>query len=132
MAKPYVIVVDDDPDIAGFVEVVAGHVGFEVRKVGTGAELQEIWADRAPDLLVLDLVMPELDGFDLLRWLATQDRRVPVIVISGYDRGSYLGAAERLAEFKQVEIVAALPKPLDSGDLEAALKTALTGMEDTG
>jgi DNA-binding response OmpR family regulator len=64
-----ILVVDDDPDIARFVEVNLRSAGYEVSVAGDGEEALERAADIRPDLVLLDVMMPRLDGFEVAQRL---------------------------------------------------------------
>ncbi|HZQ27827.1 MAG TPA: response regulator [Acidimicrobiales bacterium] len=62
-----VLIVDDDPDIRGILVFTMEDAGFDVREAGNGAEALEELEKRAPDCMVLDVMMPGIDGFGVLR-----------------------------------------------------------------
>ena len=80
----YVLVVDDDADIRGFLEQALSYHGYSVRTAANGqGALAQIEAEQ-PDLILLDLKMPGVDGYEVIRTLkAEQDTRaIPVVVIT--------------------------------------------------
>ena len=70
--------------------------------------------------MVVDLIMPDIDGMELIQWLAEVDARARVIVITGYSP-EYASLAKMLGEGKGLNAVKALTKPIKVGDLRAAL-----------
>ena len=76
-----VLVVDDDPTIARTLRINLKARGLDVETVGCGLDALSTCADAMPDLVVLDLGLPDLDGVDVLRRLR-QSSSVPVIVLS--------------------------------------------------
>ena len=68
MAEP-ILVVDDDPDIARFVEVNLRSAGYDVAVAGDGEEALEKAGDMRPDLVLLDVMMPRIDGFEVAQRL---------------------------------------------------------------
>jgi signal transduction histidine kinase/AraC-like DNA-binding protein/DNA-binding response OmpR family regulator len=82
-----ILIVDDDPQALelyrGIVE--KGLPGYPVRTASDGAVAQAVMAEELPCLVILDLMMPEVDGFEVLDWMraAPRTRRVPVLVLSG-------------------------------------------------
>lgn len=81
MNTPEILVVEDEPSIAEVVELYLRRAGYQVRLVSDGDEAMKIFQDRLPDLLVLDVMLPGVDGFSILRWL--RDRSdTPVIFIT--------------------------------------------------
>ncbi len=84
-APARVLVVDDEPSIRELVSTVLRYEGFEVSVAADGrAALGEIERFR-PDLVVLDVMMPELDGFEVQRRLDTAGRRIPVMFLTARD-----------------------------------------------
>jgi CheY-like chemotaxis protein len=81
---PTVLVADDDPDIRLVLRQVLRDEGFEVREARDGLETLEQIAEEEPDLLLLDLMMPLISGWDVLKTLrSSRSRRdVPIVVLS--------------------------------------------------
>jgi len=107
-----VLVVDDDPDIRAALRDVLGDNGFLVTEAGTGARAKQLLAQHEPDLILLDLNLPDVSGLDVLVEL-TRTRPTPVIVLSGRtgetDRvvGLDLGADDYITKpFSARELVA--------------------------
>jgi DNA-binding response OmpR family regulator len=63
---PEVLLVDDDPDIRGMLAFTFADYGFTVREAGDGAQALAALREHAPDVMVLDLMMPNLDGFGMV------------------------------------------------------------------
>ena len=78
-----VLIVDDDPDIRGILAFTMEDAGYVVREAGDGAEAIAAMEKRAPDCVVLDLMMPGLDGFEVLEAMREQclapDARVVIL-----------------------------------------------------
>jgi DNA-binding response OmpR family regulator len=82
-----VLIVDDSPDLRGMLAFTLGDLGFTVRQAKDGIEALDELADHAPDCIVLDLMMPDMDGFKVLeamraRKLAPHAR---VVILSSKD-----------------------------------------------
>ncbi len=105
-----VLVVEDEASIASFVSLYLKNAGYLVRTVGTGQEaLAQAEAER-PDLIVLDLMLPDLDGLEVCRRLRADGRTIPVLILTaradevdlvvGLDAGAddYVTKPFRLAE----------------------------------
>lgn len=76
-----VLVVDDDPDVRALLQVVVARMGHEVRAVATAEDALLRSAERRPDLLLLDLSLPGLDGDELLAWLDRGLGRPPALCL---------------------------------------------------
>jgi two-component system, OmpR family, response regulator len=80
-----ILVVDDEPNILELLSVSLRFAGFDVRTAADGAAALDVARSFGPDLLVLDVMMPGLDGFDVLRSLRAGGSRVPVVFLTARD-----------------------------------------------
>ncbi len=82
-----ILIVDDDPQARELYQgmVEKGLTGYPVRVADDGSVALEIMAEETPCLVILDLMMPEMDGFEVLDWIRRnqETRRVPVLILSG-------------------------------------------------
>ncbi|MFW6181175.1 MAG: response regulator [Spirochaetota bacterium] len=110
-----IAVVDDEPDITELVSLHLARSGFRVRTFSTGKELLGFFTGQVPDLLVLDLMLPDVDGLDLCRRVRANERyaAVPIIMLTARaeetDRvlGLELGADDYVVKpFSPKELVA--------------------------
>jgi DNA-binding response OmpR family regulator len=74
MAKPYVLAVDDDPEVLGTLSRALTRDGFEVGRATSGLEALRMLAERRPDLIILDIIMPGLDGLAVCRRIRADDQ----------------------------------------------------------
>jgi two-component system KDP operon response regulator KdpE len=79
--KKCVLVVDDQPRIIKFIEIFLRLKGFNVISATSGLEALEMIRSETPDIMLLDIVMPDMDGFEVMRRLRDFSR-MPVIAIS--------------------------------------------------
>ena len=87
-SKPYVLAVDDEEHITELVAMALGFNGFDVERAATGRAALAAVEKRRPDLIVLDVMLPDLDGFDVARRLRqgeTGGTRIPVIFLTARD-----------------------------------------------
>ena len=93
-----VMAVDDNPVVTGLIAAVLGEAGYEVETAPAGGEALVILQRNPPDLLLLDLEMPGLDGLEVLRILRDEGvcRGVPVIMLTGESDGHYVARAREL------------------------------------
>jgi excisionase family DNA binding protein len=113
---PLVLVVDDDPKVREFMRINLELEGYSVREADGGEQALQAIEDQAPDLVLLDVVMPGVDGWQLLRQLEERHGSIPVIMFSGQvDDGSAAEAAQHGAR-------GFIGKPFDPQDLLARAK----------
>ena len=121
MTKPLLIIVDDDRDMAEFVCDVGEDLGFEVKICTSAKEFQAAYSLKIPTGIVMDIVMPDMDGNELLKWLVDQGCITPIVIMSGYG-GKYMAAAEKLGKSLGASGAGTLPKPIRVDDLEPVLQ----------
>ena len=114
-----ILLVDDDPQVVKYLAEALKGEGYLVTATTSGDDALVFLRERRPDLLVLDLNMPALDGFDLLKWKRSEFPYLRILVISGYLKGALLKAATL------VGATAALPKPIRSETLVSKVREML-------
>lgn len=80
--KRRILIVEDDIHIAEGLKLNLSLQGYETAVVGSGTEGLQMWKDWNPDLIVLDIMLPALDGLSVLRHIRLQDERLPVLILS--------------------------------------------------
>jgi len=121
MAKPILWIVDDEEGITEFIAIIGESIGFECKTATSARDFQRNYDSSSAAAVVMDIVMPEMDGNELLQWLAKQEGTPPIVLISGYG-GAYLSVAQSLGEAKGAVIVGSLVKPINLGDLKSILQ----------
>jgi DNA-binding response OmpR family regulator len=120
LAQPRLLLIDDEPALADFLANASRECGFEPVVTSNDTEFRETFLAQQPDMVALDLGMPGMDGVELLRFLAEQDYRSPVLIVSGFDR-RVLESAFRLGEALGLKMVGPIEKPVRLEDLEVVL-----------
>ena len=116
-----VLVVDDDDYVRSFMVRVLDAAGYLVDEATDGRVALKRFAAARPDLVITDLVMPEMEGLEFIRELRRRAPDLPILAISGGGRGDprvYLGLAKQLGAWQTLE------KPFDREALLAVLSTA--------
>lgn len=115
MSRPQLLLVDDEDNLRTMLQAALRHSGFEVEAVSNGRTALERVAAGRPDLIVLDVMMPDLDGFEVCRRLRAEGDRTPVLFLTAKDatddkiRGLTLGGDDYLVKpFSLEELVARL------------------------
>jgi DNA-binding response OmpR family regulator len=121
MAQPRLLLIDDEPALAEYLATVAGQCGFDAVITARDDEFRDEFRANRPDTVALDLGMPGMDGVELLRFLAEQDFRAPVLIVSGFDR-RVLESAFRLGEALGLTMAGPLEKPVRLAEMEAQLR----------
>ncbi len=85
---PHVLVIDDEPNIRDLVQTALRFHGFSVSTAETGGEGLSLARERRPDLLLLDVLLPDVNGFDVCRELRDAGDEVPVIYLTARDTPS--------------------------------------------
>jgi two-component system nitrogen regulation response regulator NtrX len=123
MRASQILVVDDEADIRGMVQEILTEEGYEVRTAGNGAEARAARAQGDPDLMLLDIWMPDIDGISLLReWTKDGSLSFPVVMMSGH------GTVETAVEATRLGAVDFVEKPLSLAKLLRTVEHAI----DTG
>ena len=122
-----VLVVDDEPNIVDIVSMALRFQGFEVATASTGAEALAAVADFRPHLMVLDVMLPDMEGFDVARRLGAQRAEVPIIFLTARD------ATEDKIQGLTIGGDDYVTKPFSLEELVARIRTILrrTGMAES-
>ena len=115
---PFVLVADDDPLIQTVMERSLGSAGYRVESVADGKRLMERLRTGRPDILVLDVFMPMIDGFEAMRRIRADPdlSDLPIVVVSALKRPADLEMARSL------KVAAYVPKPFSPADLARELR----------
>ena len=128
MTHPTMFIVDDDEELAQIVRLCGEGMGFDVQSANSGAGFREMIEQNLPDVVVMDLVMPEMEGTELLQWLSKQGIDVPVILMSGYNEW-YVKAASIIGAKGGLSMLGTLKKPFSLDELENLLAQVLPGQD---
>ena len=126
MSKKYVLIVDDDPDLVETVSMLLESKGYEVGKAYDGIEGEEAIKQRRPDVLVLDVMMPRKNGYQLCKELKankwTSD--IPIVLLTAVGDAVPTTTYSH-AEGMSIEAEDFLPKPVDAHTLVEAVERLL-------
>ena len=118
-AKPTkILIVEDNSDVRRLYAIGLNQRGFEVKLAANGAEAVERIAQEKPDLILLDWLMPLMDGNEVLTRIGAQRREMPVIVISGQPE----------PDERDPRIFSWLTKPVSIDELVAEIERPLVAM----
>ena len=118
-----VLLVDDDSIVLDTLCQILEGAGYEVQSANGGAMGLEFYQGQRPDVVITDVIMPQMDGIEFIQNLRLIDPLVKVIAISG---GSGKGYFENLEAVRRLTPVAILPKPFAKATLLSLIEKCLT------
>jgi two-component system OmpR family response regulator len=128
-----VLVVDDEPNIADVISMALRYQGFEVASAATGAEALTAVTDFRPQLILLDVMLPDMEGFEVARRLGAERARVPIIFLTARDatedkvRGLTVGGDDYVTKpFSLEELIARVRALLRRSGVAAPESSLLT------
>jgi excisionase family DNA binding protein len=124
--KATVLIVDDELDVAVAMSRMVERAGFRARIATTGSEGLEVVSRETPDMILLDLMMPEMSGSEFLREIRRTHPDIPVAIVTGYPDGELMRQAAKYGPLML------LTKPIDRAQLESMLQMALGQTADQG
>lgn len=118
---PKILVVDDEPDVVRLVEFRLQREGFEILTCSDGRSALDLLETEKPDLIVLDIMMPLMDGMEVLRQIRSHraTSRIPVIMLTAKT------ASVTVDEARQLWVSDYVMKPFDPEKLVTKVKKAL-------
>lgn len=119
MAKKKVLLVDDEADFLSLMTKVLDSWGYEVVTASKGDEAVELFKSEKPRAIILDYLMPDITGVELLKKIREFDKRVPAIMFTARP------TVKAIEESKQLNIIAFIPKVSPYVNTHEDLRTAL-------
>jgi two-component system, NtrC family, response regulator PilR len=113
------LVVDDEPSMREFLEILLSQEGYEVRTAATGEEGYKVYQSEGPDLILTDVKMPGMSGLDLIREIHSLDPFIPIIAVTAYASADDAIRAVREGAYDY------LSKPFQVEDLRIIIRNAL-------
>ncbi|MCP3660978.1 MAG: response regulator [Gammaproteobacteria bacterium] len=129
MTKPRLIAVDDELEMATLIAEIAETVGFEAKATSNAKALLDSEAESRHDVIVIDLFMPDTDGFELINTLADRGCTAAIIMVSGYDKTLLRGAGQ-IVEGSGLHLLDTLTKPFRLDQVQALLERAIDSIGD--
>lgn len=120
-ATPNILVVDDDPSLRSLMAMTLKQQKYNVSQAEHGLQATEIMGDTDVDLIVLDLMMPIMDGRQFLHWLRNERKSdIPVLVVTAYGPPT-----DENDELFKNGVNAVFAKPVNVGEFVGKVKEAL-------
>ena len=120
--RPRLLLIDDEPALAKFMAEAATLSGYEPIIADGHLQFKELYRTLRPDMVAIDLGMPDMDGVELIRFLAAEGARQPVMIVSGFE-DRILESAMRLGVERGLTMVGPVHKPARLDELEQLLET---------
>lgn len=123
MAKLKILLVDDELD---FLEMLGQRIrfwGYELIEASSGIEAVEALKGKSPDIIVMDYMMPRMDGIDTLKEIRKVNKDIPVIMFTAYPEAEAIKSAQKLG------VSSFIPKLSVYSNSDANLKTAIDMIE---
>jgi CheY-like chemotaxis protein len=123
-----ILVVDDEPDAIDFVKEVLEGEGYTVVTAGDGVKGLAAMRRENPDLVFLDVQMPELDGFETFQEMAKDDalKNIPVVMLTGIKEKVGIGfSSDEMKDYMGMKPAAYLEKPIDPVKVRETMKKIL-------
>ena len=115
MIKNRILIVDDEPNVCQFLAEYLEYKGFETKISHSGAQALKYLKSDNFDAILLDLIMPEMNGFEVLEKIKQMNIMIPVIIVTGVKDKNVADDAIKLGA------VDFIPKPIDLDRLEQSL-----------
>ena len=120
MKRPIkILIIEDDPNIVELIQLYLDKVGYSYVSASDGEEGLELFFTESPDCVILDIMLPKMNGWEVCKAIRLEDKQVPIIMLTGkgetYDviKGLEIGADDYVI------------KPFDPNELTARIKTVL-------
>jgi CheY-like chemotaxis protein len=124
MSAGKVLVVDDEPEVRQVLHEFLVSRGYDVNVASDGHEALDLLQSIKPDLVLLDVAMPGLDGVETLKRIVALDPSLPVIMVTA---NADIGVTSKLLAIGAVDYV---PKPFDLDYLDQAVSIQVTAAQD--
>jgi len=121
------LVIDDDPLVGTLARRIAEKCGYEVRTTTEAEAFKAQCIEFRPDVISLDLSIPECDGIELLRYLADIGCRAQILIASGFDT-KVLRSANELGAARGLAMAGMIAKPMRAAEVRAMLESVRDGL----
>lgn len=123
MGKIKILLVDDEKDFLNIMSERVSRWGYHLIKAISGKEALEVLKEKKPDIVILDYMLPDIDGVAVLKAIRKIDKELPVIMFTAYPE------VDVMTDVKKLGISAFIPKLSIYSDTLTALKSSLELLE---
>jgi len=118
-----ILLVDDEPELLKAMRIRLASWGYDVLTATNGKEAIQLVKQEAPDAIILDIMMPEMDGIETLHRIRRFDKKIPVLMFTAYTN------EERMKLSNKFGISGFIPKGVEATDASEAIKIILKGVK---
>ncbi len=119
MSTATILIVDDDPSILRIIRKILHREGYRCMEAASGSEALKLFRNEKLDLILLDLVLPDIDGYEIAKDIFKTNPQIPVIILSAH------GDIQRAVELTKMGLYDFIIKPLDRDRLIVTVRNAL-------
>ncbi|SMF76691.1 response regulator [Pseudobacteriovorax antillogorgiicola] len=112
-----ILIIDDTLDLRDLLKTFFDALGHEVLEASSGRQGLEKIREHSPDIVITDIIMPDMNGIDMIKSLRKFDKRLPVVAMSGYQ--------DELTNVKRLGVAAAFVKPPNLEELQNLVELVL-------
>jgi DNA-binding response OmpR family regulator len=121
MPRKRVLLVDDEEELLKAMKIRLASWGYDVITATNGKEAIRLVKKEVPDAVILDIMMPEMDGIETLKRIRRVNKKIPVLMFTAYSNG------ERMKLSNEFGISGFIPKGADATDASEAIRIILKG-----
>ena len=122
MPAKRILLVDDEPELLKAMRIRLVSWGYDVLTAANGKEAMRLVKKEVPDAIILDIMMPEMDGIQVLRRIRANNKKLPVLMLTAYGDDKNFKEAEKLG-------ISGFVHKGRGGDVAAAIHAFLKGMK---
>lgn len=129
MYEERLLTIEDDPEIATLIQQVALEAGYKSFALCNSNDVKEVYANFRPDVIVLDIMMPGLNGIDILNFLHQKHSKAHILILSG---SGYTDMAYNTGKEHGLNMRAVLTKPFRIAELRTMLQEIRFDLDHDG
>jgi DNA-binding response OmpR family regulator len=134
MSGKTAVVIDDEVDLTNYITAILEEHGFEVRAANDATAGEELIREKAPDIVLLDLMMPGRSGVQLFSRLRKGEatKHIPIVMVTGIKEKLGIDWGEFADELKARKPEGFVEKPIEAGKIMAVVNGVLSGVDRGG
>ena len=113
----HILIIDDASDLRDLLRIYFEAKGYLVTQANSGRSALDLIAEERPDLIITDIIMPDVSGIEMIKTLRKGDRRLPVVALSGFP--------EELQQVERLGVTATFLKPPNLNELGRLIELTL-------